>query len=198
MMSRSREEILFIQTGGTIDKDYPKTIGGYNFEIDEAAVKRITAKIKPSVGFKYIITSVCRKDSQEINQGDREAILKCILEADQLKIIVTHGTDTLIETARFIQQSLQSDSKSVGKIVMFVGAFFPERFKDSDADMNIGSALGALDILHMKQVATNDVRRNDDTCVYIALGGRVIPAIVAARDSNTGLFCRSDELAGGN
>ena len=75
---------------------------------------------------------------------------------------------------------------------MFVGAFLPERFKDSDADMNIGSALGALDILHMKQVATNN-----DTCVYIALGGRVIPAIVAARDSNTGLFCRSDELAGG-
>ena len=192
-MSRSPEEILFIQTGGTIDKDYPKTIGGYNFEIDEPAVKRITAKIKPSVGFKYVITSVCRKDSQEINQGDREAILKCILEADQSKIIVTHGTDTLIETARFVQKSLLSDSKNVGKIVMFVGAFLPERFKDSDADMNIGSALGALDILHMKQVATND-----DTCVYIALGGRVIPATVAARDSNTGLFCRSDELAGGN
>ena len=139
------------------------------------------------------MSKVCRKDSQEINQGDREAILKCILEADQSKIIVTHGTDTLIETARFVQKSLLSDSKNVGKIVMFVGAFLPERFKDSDADMNIGSALGALDILHMKQVATNN-----DTCVYIALGGRVIPAAVAARDSNTGLFCRSDELAGGN
>ena len=62
-------DVLFIQTGGTIDKEYPKTVGGYNFEIgEEPAVTRILTKIRPSVGFDYTTTTVCRKDSQEITQ----------------------------------------------------------------------------------------------------------------------------------
>ena len=57
--------------GGTIDKDYPKTKGGYNFEIGPPAFEKILAKIRPSLGFEYEVKTVCEKDSQEINYDDR-------------------------------------------------------------------------------------------------------------------------------
>ena len=192
-MSLFRKDILFIQTGGTIDKEYPKTIGGYHFEIGEPAVKRIVDKVKPSVGFEYTVCSVCRKDSQEITELDREAMAVCVLNAIQSKIIVTHGTDTIIETAKFVQHYLKSNLKNAHKDIIFVGSFLPERFKDSDADINIGTALGALEILQLGRVSeTGKVKNNVNVC--IALGGRVIPAARAVRNPVTGLFCESGEV----
>ena len=63
--------ILFIQMGGTIDKNYPKTKSGYNFEIGPPAFEQILTKIRPTLGFKAKINSVCQKDSQEITLEDR-------------------------------------------------------------------------------------------------------------------------------
>ena len=65
-------KILFIQTGGTIDKDYPKT-KAYAFEIGEPAVKRILNKINPN--FSYKILPLVRKDSLDLNNLDRDRIL---------------------------------------------------------------------------------------------------------------------------
>ena len=65
------KSILFIQMGGTVDKNYPKTKGGYNFEIGPPAFEQILAKIRPTLGFKAKIKTVCRKDSQEITLKDR-------------------------------------------------------------------------------------------------------------------------------
>ena len=106
-MSVMHKNILFVQTGGTIDKEYPRTIGGYNFEIGDPAIERIICKVKPSVGFEYNITSICRKDSQEIVKEDRESLAKCIVDCQESKIIVTHGTDTIIETAKYVQDYLR-------------------------------------------------------------------------------------------
>ena len=198
-MSNSVNDILFIQTGGTIDKDYPKTIGGYNFEIGQPAVERVFSKVKPSVGFDYKLTSVCLKDSQEITQTDRISLAKCILAAKQQKIIVTHGTDTIIDTAKFIQTYLKAKLAAytnlfIGdKNIIFVGSFLPERFKDSDADLNIGTALGALEVLQMVSDRGEDAGNKSVLGVYIAMGGRVIPAETATRNLETGLFCQSDE-----
>ena len=64
-------ELLFIQMGGTIDKSYPKTKNGYSFEIGEPAFQKILGKVKPSLGFKYKMKTVCQKDSQEIDSEDR-------------------------------------------------------------------------------------------------------------------------------
>ena len=150
-MSVFHKNILFIQTGGTIDKEYPRTIGGYDFEIGDPAIERIISKVKPSVGFEYSTISICRKDSQEIVQEDREDLAKCILDCQESKIIVTHGTDTIIETATYLQDYLRKFPSISHKRVIFVGSFIPERFKDSDADINIGTALGALDVLQMAQ-----------------------------------------------
>ena len=192
-MPGSFNGVLFIQTGGTIDKEYPKTIGGYNFEIGEPAVCRIVTKVKPSVGFDYDITSICRKDSQEINNSDRESLAKCILEARQTKIIVTHGTDTIIETAKFVQSYLKSKDRIGPKHIIFVGSFLPERFKDSDADLNIGTALGALEVLQMCS-GKEDIEGEGAHRIYIALGGRTIPVEKATRNSTTGLFCHVEEI----
>lgn len=162
-------KILFIQTGGTIDKDYPRITGGYAFEITEPAVKRILEKIKP--GFEYEILSLMRKDSQDISMADREKILDACRRAACDRIIVTHGTDTMIETARTL-------SAITDKTIILTGAMRPERFTDSDAAFNIGVAIGAANTLQPG--------------VYIAMHGRVFSYDRAQRDIATGRFTDTD------
>ena len=70
-------KILFVQTGGTIDKDYPHTTKGWAFVIDEPAFSRILEKLNPS--FEYEVVSVCKKDSLELTDEDREH-LKILIE----------------------------------------------------------------------------------------------------------------------
>jgi len=158
-------KITFIQTGGTIDKDYPKTIGGYAFEISEPAVIRILEKLNPS--FEYEIISVCRKDSQDITEDDREKIYVTCKGLENNKIIITHGTDTLSETAEKLR-----DIKD--KVIILTGSFKPEKFTDSDASINVGVAIGAVSIL------------NDG--VYIVMNGRIYLWNKVKRDSKTGKF----------
>lgn len=158
-------KILFLQTGGTIDKDYPKITKGYAFEIGEPAIKQILARVKPNFDFEII--SLFKKDSQEITDNDRKIILDECTKADFDKIIITHGTDTMIETAKYL-------SPIKNKTVILTGAMRPERFKDSDADFNAGTAIGAIG--------------NIPCGVFIAMNGEVIPADEAKRDYETGKF----------
>lgn len=143
-------KILFIQTGGTIDKDYPKSSGGYAFEITEPAVERILKRAKPTL-YCEIIT-VCRKDSLDLNADDRIKLLEICSNSACDKIIITHGTDTIKETARFL-------STIKNKTIILTGAFRPEHFRDSDADFNLGTAVGAINLL--------------ENGIYIALKGIV-------------------------
>ena len=71
----SQKSILFIQMGGTIDKDYPRTKLGYSFEIGPPAIEPILQKIKPSLNFAYQLKTVCQKDSQELTETDRYLVL---------------------------------------------------------------------------------------------------------------------------
>jgi len=158
-------KITFIQTGGTIDKDYPKLVKGYAFEIGEPAVKRILEKINPN--FEYEIVSVLKKDSLDITDEDREKIYETCQKADSDKIIITHGTDTMIETAKKL-------SEIRNKVIILTGAMKPERFKGSDADFNLGTAVGAINVL--------------ENGVYIAMNGRVYPWDKVKRNSETGQF----------
>ena len=96
-----RLHITFVQTGGTIDKDYPRLMAGYAFEITEPAVGRILKQV--NCGFTHDVVTVCRKDSQDIAVEDRQAIVEAVRRArDCDKFIVTHGTDTMIETAEYV------------------------------------------------------------------------------------------------
>ena len=157
--------IAFLQTGGTIDKDYPRTINGYGFEISEPAVGRILEKLNPT--FKYEIIPLLRKDSLDMTEDDRTKIRDICINAKFEKIIITHGTDTMLETARVL-------SEIKDKTIILTGAMRPERFYNSDAPINIGTAIGAVNVL--------------DNGIYIAMHGRIMSWNKCTRDKKTGQF----------
>lgn len=152
--------IIFIQTGGTIDKDYPKTTKGYAFEFGEPATRRILEKLHPT--FEFEILTVFQKDSLEIDNNDRKALLKIIQNHSAKRFIITHGTDTMIETAQYLAEHLND------KIVILTGAMRPERFTNSDAAVNVGIAIGAVQTLengifvamHGIVKSANEIQRN--------------------------------------
>jgi len=158
-------EITIITTGGSIDKDYPKPTKGYAFEIGPPAAKRILEKVKPNFNFK--IVSVLQKDSLDITDDDRELILKAVKNSPSEKIIITHGTDTILKTAEKI-------STVKNKIIILTGATRPERFVDSDAAFNLGCAIGAISVLKEG--------------VHIVMQGRIYPWDKCRRDEETGRF----------
>jgi L-asparaginase len=158
-------KIVFMQAGGTIDKDYPRTQKGYAFEIGEPAVKRILEKAHPS--FDFEVVSLLKKDSLDMTEKDRDKILEACQKTDADKIVITHGTDTMIETARKL-------SRIKNKAIVLTGAMKPEKFSDSDASFNVGAAVGAINVL--------------SSGVYIAMNGRVLPWNKVKRDERTGRF----------
>ena len=157
--------IVFIQTGGTIDKDYPRTQKGYAFEIKKPAVERILQKVHPNFDYKMI--PLLKKDSQDITHKDRERIRVACESADADKIVITHGTDTMLETAQKLD-----DIKN--KVIILTGAMKPEKFVDSDASFNVGTAIGAINILSKG--------------VYVAMNGRIYPWNKVKRNQKTGQF----------
>lgn len=159
------DNILFIQTGGTIDKDYPTGKAAYAFEIAEPAVGRILKKIKPT--FEYRIVELLKKDSTDLTDDDRKLILETCAGATEQYIVITHGTDTMRQTAAFVN-GLE------GKTVIITGSMRPERLVESDADFNLGTAIGAIGHL--------------PTGIYIAMSGQVLPWDKTEKDYARGQF----------
>lgn len=159
-------KIVFIQTGGTIDKEYPRTTSGYAFEIGEPAVKRILEKVNPALDYEII--PLLQKDSLDITKEDRKKILQACRKTDSDKIVITHGTDTMIETASMLRLVH-------GKTIVITGAMRPEKFSDSDAMFNIGGAvIGVQSLPHGVYLAMNcriylwnSVKRNMKTGQFI-------------------------------
>ncbi|XP_076099806.1 uncharacterized protein LOC143069186 [Mytilus galloprovincialis] len=166
-MSENRNGILIIQTGGTIDKRYPRTHLGYAFEIEEPAAERIISRAKVPYSVQFV--TACRKDSQDINQDERQKILDGCKLSIYKKILITHGTDTMIETGAFLAEH------QLDKTVVLTGAFLPEAFKDSDADFNVGFAIGALQVL-------------DKPGVFIVMNGEINEWNKITRNKETFLF----------
>lgn len=159
-------KILFIQTGGTIDKDYPHITKGWVFEFGEPAVNRVLKKLNPSFDFEII--TAFKKDSLEITDEDRQQLLNLILERSEKKIIITHGTDTMIETGKFLENKIGS------KLIVITGAMRPEMFTNSDADLNIGCA-----------IATSNLKSSG---VYLAMHGIVKTVSEMDRNMKTGKY----------
>ena len=169
------DHLLVLGMGGTIDKDYPRSTMGYAFEIDEPAAARVLEGL-PFLPMPFSVQSICKKDSTEIDASDREQLVAAVQSAEATRIVVTHGTDTMIETAQLLLASGAAD----GKAVAFTGAMKPERFKDSDAPFNLGAAVGASGLW-------------SPGSVVVAMGGNLIPCMRAARDLQTGLFVATAE-----
>ena len=111
-------KIIFIQTGGTIDKDYPHTTKGWAFEFGVPATTRLLERLNPS--FEYEILTCFQKDSLEIDDNDRQKLADMINNLKCDKVIVTHGTDTMVETASYLAERIAD------KLIVITGAMRPE------------------------------------------------------------------------
>lgn len=128
--------IRFITTGGTIDKVYFDSLSEY--EVGESLLEHILKE--GLVQFDYDIVQLLQKDSLDITDEDRARIRDYIAADDAQYYVVTHGTDTMPQTAEAL-------SGLEGKTIVLTGALHPARFHDSDAVFNIGCAIGAVQCL---------------------------------------------------
>ena len=144
-------KIKVFTAGGTIDKIYSEERGTLNFSFGKQAITEISESII-KLNLEYSIERLLAKDSLEMDEIDRELIKRACLGSVADKILITHGTDTMIDTARAL-------SDIPDKAIVLTGASQPHRFRESDAEFNIGVAFGALNVL--------------DKGVYIAMNGRV-------------------------
>lgn len=140
--------IKIFSTGGTIDKIYFDAKS--EFQVGEPLIDEIFRD--SYVGFAYEMASIMRKDSLEMTDEDRALIRSRIEQEPNNQIIVTHGTDTMVETG----QALQGISN---KTIVLVGAMQPARLRKSDAIFNIGFAVAAVQLL--------------PAGVYIGMNGRI-------------------------
>ena len=127
------ENLLIITTGGTIDKIYFDDKSDY--QIGEPQIGDTLKAMK--VGFAFEVHALLRKDSLHLTDEDRQLIKDTVIGSDAPHVLITHGTDTMPETAIAL-------SDIPDKTIVLTGALHPARFRDSDAVFNIGCAVGAV------------------------------------------------------
>lgn len=160
--------ILVLTTGGTIDKIYFDALSDY--QVGETVMAKLLDIARVKRPFR--IEEVVRKDSLELDDGDRILIRDRVAAAPESHIIITHGTDTMTETAKLL-------SAIPGKTVVLVGALAPARFGESDASFNLGMAFATV------QVA--------EPGVYITMSGSVFRADKVVKDRAKGAFVPTRE-----
>ncbi|MDO8428979.1 MAG: asparaginase domain-containing protein [Candidatus Diapherotrites archaeon] len=135
MIKPKKDKVLFVLTGGTIDSQFSAT---------EDTVKPLKESVIPAylkslrLFSNFTFKTLFMKDSRKVTYADRVQIASAIKKFNSKKIIVTHGTYTLIETARFLKKSFENSDQVIivtGSLIPLVG------FKDSDASFNLGFAL---------------------------------------------------------
>ena len=128
-------KLHFILTGGTIDSYYDGT-KDTAITNEHSVVPKFIKILKLYEECEF--TEVCMKDSRELNETDRKNILEAVINSKSQRIIITHGTYTLPDTARYLQAKL----KDHGKIIIFVCSMIPlAGFTPTDAGFNIGYAV---------------------------------------------------------
>merc|ERR1712227_408748 len=159
-------QVQILTTGGTIDKEYPRALGGYAFEFGQiTAAHRITNRVNA----KIEIERVCALDSQDMTDKERQIILRRINAKPHCAYVITHGTDTLVETAKYLTSFLKTG------VVILTGAKLPEVFKDSDADFNLGVAIGFAQAIPVV---------NDRIVVKITIRGQLFDPDTIGRNEN--------------
>ena len=143
--------IRFITTGGTIDKIYFDALS--QFEVGESVLNQILGEAL--VHFDFEIVPLLQKDSIDMTDKDRAAIRDFMASDTADRFVITHGTDTMSETAEVL-------AELAGKTIVLTGALSPARFRSTDAVFNVGMAVAAA------QVAPPGV--------YIAMSGQIFAA----------------------
>jgi L-asparaginase len=141
-------KIVFITTGGTIDKIYFDRKN--RFEVGDPQMGEMLCEA--NVTLDYEIIPLLQKDSLDFGEADRRLILETVRKSPHRHFVITHGTDTIIETGRVLLEA-------PGNTIVLTGAMQPARFRFTDAVFNIGTAVSAVQLL--------------DQGVYIAMNGRI-------------------------
>jgi len=142
------QHLTIVATGGTIDKVYFDDKS--TFQIGTPQISEILNAL--GVAFSFDVIPLLRKDSLHIDDNDRDLVRRTIAAQPHRHVLVTHGTDTMVETAQVLRSIPD-------KVIVLTGALNPARFQGSDAVFNIGCAVGALQTL--------------PNGVYIAMNGRI-------------------------
>jgi L-asparaginase len=141
-------KIAIFTTGGTIDKIYFDQKSEY--QVGDPQAKGVLERA--NVGLDYEVESIFRKDSLDFTDEDRELIRQKVASTPLKRVVITHGTDTMIDTAKVLRNIS-------GKTIVMTGSMYPAEFRDSDAVFNIGCAITAVQILQ--------------SGVYIVMNGRI-------------------------
>jgi L-asparaginase len=155
------EPIRILITGGTIDKEYDPLTGEMTFA--KSHLSNMLNQVRSRV--KVILEEVMLKDSLHMKEEDREEILKRCTESAGNKIIITHGTDTMAETAQVLGRNIDD------RTIVLVGAMIPYALGASDALFNLGCAFAAVQALPQgiyltmngKIFAWDHVRKNKES-----------------------------------
>ncbi|AXU18317.1 asparaginase [Novosphingobium sp. THN1] len=158
-----QEPILVLTTGGTIDKAYFDALSEY--QIVESGIPALIAEARVALPFR--VMELMRKDSLELTDADRALIAAAVREAPERQVVITHGTDTMTETAKAL-------SNIEGKTIVLTGALSPARFAETDAHFNLGMAFATA------QVAAPGV--------WIAMSGQVFDGLKVRKDRAAGKF----------
>jgi L-asparaginase len=155
--------IHFIATGGTIDKVYFDAKSEY--EVGPPQVMEILKDANATLEFE--VESVLAKDSLDLTEADRLLVRERVAAASCDRIVITHGTDTMVETAKCLKGL-------PGKTVVLTGSMQPARFRNTDAVFNLGVAIAAVQTL--------------PAGVYIAMNGRIFDPGRTRKDREHGRF----------
>lgn len=158
------DPIRIIVTGGTFDKYYDELKGMLTFrETHLPEILKLVRIVSP-----VAITQLQLIDSLEMTDQHREVIQKAIEAAPEDRIIITHGTDRMAETAKFL------GPLNLPKTVVLTGAMIPYKITGSDALFNLGTAFGSVRLLPHG--------------IYVAMNGRVFLWDNVRKDYDRGVF----------
>jgi L-asparaginase len=156
--------IRILITGGTFDKEYDEFEGKLFFKDTHVQEMLRLGRCRVEVA----VRTVMMVDSLVMTDADRQAILSNCRQAPESRIVVTHGTDTMVETGRVLAEG------RTGKTIVLTGAMVPYAFGSSDGLFNLGSALSFAQVL--------------PPGVYIAMNGMCLPAERARKNKALGVF----------
>ena len=158
--------IRILVTGGTFDKEYNELTGSLSFKDTHLPEMLRLGRSRVDVSVRTLMMI----DSLDMTDADRAIVVEQCRQASEARIVITHGTDTMVETATALAHSLPGG----GKTVVLTGAMIPYAFGSSDGLFNLGSALSFVQVL--------------PPGVYIAMNGRCFEWDRVQKNRQTGVF----------
>ena len=159
--------IRIFVTGGTFDKEYNELTGALSFKDTHLPEMLRLGRNRVDVSVRTLMMI----DSLEMSDADRDVLVAQCRQASEIRLVITHGTDTMVETAAALARALPPES---GKTIVLTGAMIPYAFGSSDGLFNLGSALSFVQVLRPG--------------VYLAMNGRCFEWDRVRKNKETGVF----------